>query len=83
MQFYLLGQKISALAAVIKKKKSTSKNVKSIRSKFTTLNLHNFRTRNIFIVGNDFSRGFRKCRIQTCNNPKIVVFDGRGGGFGQ
>ena len=58
---------------------STSKMTKSIKGKFTVLNLRNFKTRNIFKVGNNFSRSFRRCRIGICNNPKLSFLKGGGG----
>ena len=56
------------------------KTTKSIKAKFITLNPRNFKTRNIFIVGNILSRRFRRCRIRICNNPKFSFLKGGGGG---
>ena len=34
------------------------------------------KTRNIFMIGNDFSRRFRRCRIRICNNLKVTKMKG-------
>ena len=45
------------------------------------LNPYKMKTRNIFMIGNDFSRRFRRCRLRICNNLKVTKMKGGGGVF--
>ena len=73
IKFYQLGPKISALSSIIKILVFWHRKMAKL---FKPLNPYKMKTINIFIIGNDFSRRFRRCRIRICNNLKITNMKG-------
>ena len=74
IKFYLLGPKISALSSIIKILVFWHRKMAKL---FKPLNPYKMKTINIFMIGNDFSRRFRRCRIRIWNNLKFTILKGR------
>ena len=71
IKFYLLGPKISALSSIIKILVFWPRKMAKLFCYRKPLNPYKMKTRNIFMIGNDFSRRFRRCRIRICNNLNL------------